>query len=138
QAEGEKARAAHADALRRLDAKAAELAAAAGAAERLEATERELDELKTELIVARGEVEGARSEVEKRSAELKKKVGDLEAANAKNEERVVKAYLKIKGDEKVRDKARKALAIALQLLEEGLPAEAPAEKRPAASGTKLE
>jgi hypothetical protein len=53
---------------------------------------------------------------------------ELEAANAKNEERVVKAYQKIKADEKIRDKVRKALSIATQLLEEGLPAETPAEK----------
>ena len=52
----------------------------------------------------------------------------MEAASAKNEERVVKAYQKIKADEKVREKVRKALAIATQLLEEGLPAESPAEK----------
>ena len=97
--------------------------------------EREVEELKTELIVARGEVEGARSEVEKRGAELRKRISDLEAANAKNEERVVKAYQKIKADEKVRDKVRKALAIATQLLEEGAPAESAAEKeRRAAAG----
>ena len=80
--------------------------------------------------MARGELEGTRSEVERRVTEMKRRIAELEGANAKNEERVVKAYLKIKGDEKVRDKARKALAIALQLLEEGLPPEAPAEKRP--------
>jgi hypothetical protein len=78
--------------------------------------------------VARGEADGARGEVEKRTAELKKRVSELEATNAKNEERVVKAYQKIKADEKVRDKVRKALAIAAQLLEDGMPAEA--EKRP--------
>jgi len=40
----------------------------------------------------------------------------------------VKAYQKIKADEKVRDKVRKALAIAAQLIDEGLPAESPADK----------
>lgn len=114
----------HAEVSRSLAAKVAELAAAAAQAARLQEVERDVERLETELIVARGEVEGARDEVEKRSAELQKRIADLEAANAKNEERVVKAYLKIKGDEKVRDKARKALSIALQLLEEGLPPEA--------------
>jgi len=113
-----------------------EAAAASEAAARAEALEREADELRTELLVARGEAEGARGEVEKRTAEIRKRLADLEAASAKNEERVVKAYQKIKADEKVRDRVRKALAIATQLLEEGLAAESPAEKerRPAALG----
>jgi CheY-like chemotaxis protein len=108
--------------------KSEEAAAAAEALARAEALEREADELRTELLVARGEAEGARGEVEKRTADLKKRVAELEATNAKNEERVVKAYQKIKADEKVRDKVRKALAIAAQLLDDGLPQESPAEK----------
>ncbi len=108
--------------------KAEEAAAGAEAISRAEALEREAEELRTELLVARGEADGARGEVERRTADLKKRVAELEAANAKNEERVVKAYQKIKADEKVREKVRKALAIATQLLEEGLPTESPAEK----------
>jgi CheY-like chemotaxis protein len=114
--------------------KAEEMAAAADAIRRAETLEREADELRTELVVARGEAEGARGEVERRTADLRKRAADLEAANAKNEERVVKAYQKIKADEKVRDKVRKALAIATQLLEEGLPAESPADKERRALG----
>lgn len=96
---------------------------------RVEEAERELESTRTELLVARGEVEGARSEIDARTAELQKRIADLEAQSTKNEERVFKAYQKIKGDEKVKDKVRKAIAIAAQLLEEGLPAEpAPAEK----------
>jgi CheY-like chemotaxis protein len=113
-----------------LAAKSAELTAIQASAARLTELEREVERLESELVVARGELEGTRSEVERRVTEMKRRISELEATNAKNEERVVKAYLKIKGDEKVRDKARKALAIALQLLEEGLPAEAPGEKRP--------
>ena len=78
--------------------------------------------------MARGEAEGARGEVEKRTADLKKRLADLEATNAKNEERVVKAYQKIKADEKVRDKVRKALAIAAQLVDDTMPQESAAEK----------
>jgi CheY-like chemotaxis protein len=108
--------------------KAVDLAAAAQAVSRAEALEREAEELRTELLVARGEADGARGEVDRRTADLAKRVAELEATNAKNEERVVKAYQKIKADEKVRDKVRKALAIATQLLEEGIPPESPAEK----------
>ena len=96
---------------------------------RVEELERELESARTELVVARGEVEGARGEVEARAAELQDRIAELEAQGAKHEERVIKAYQKIKGDEKVKDRVRKAIAIAAQLLEEGLPADpAPTEK----------
>jgi CheY-like chemotaxis protein/predicted nucleic acid-binding Zn-ribbon protein len=116
------------DERRRADDAEARAAAAAEALDKVSALEREVDEVKTELVVARGEAEGARGEVEKRTAELKRRVQDLEGASAKNEERVVKAYLKIKNDEKVREKTRKALAIAMQLIDEGAPAESSGEK----------
>ncbi len=96
---------------------------AAAALARLPELERQLDALRGELAAARGEAEGARSEVEQRTAELRRRVAELEAANAKNEERVLKAYQRLKGDERVKEKARKALAIAAQLLEDGAPAE---------------
>jgi CheY-like chemotaxis protein len=129
-----RADAAEADGRRRAE----EAAAAAEAVAKAEALEREADELRTELLVARGEAEGARTEVEKRTGELKKRVLDVETSAEKNEERVVKAYQKIKADEKVRDKVRKALAIALQLLDEGLPAESSSEKERRASGSGRE
>ena len=43
---------------------------------------------------------------------------------------MLRAYQKIKGDEKVRDKVRKALAIAAQLLDEDAPAGSRAAKEP--------
>jgi CheY-like chemotaxis protein len=113
--------------------RAEEAAKAAGALARAEALEQELDALRTDLLVARGEAEGARGEVEKRTAELRKRIQELEAATAKNEERVLRAYQKIKGDEKVRDKVRKALAIAAQLLDEDAPAGSGAAKEPRAA-----
>ncbi len=108
-----------------------ESAAAADAIARADGFEREAEELRTELLVARGEVEGAHDEIEKRTGEMRRRLSEAEAANAKNEERIVRAYQKIKADEKVREKVRKALAIAAQLLDEvGAPAE-PAERRTA-------
>jgi CheY-like chemotaxis protein len=125
----EQAEAAVDDERRRADEAAARAGSGSDDQEKIEALEREVDELKTELVVARGEVEGARGEVEKRSVELKRRVQELEAQASKNEERVVKAYLKIKNDEKVREKTRKALTVATQLLDEGAPAaESSAEK----------
>jgi CheY-like chemotaxis protein len=114
-----------------------ELALAQESLSRAEALEREVDELRTELVVARGEAEGARGEVEKRTSELKKRVQELEAANAKNEERVLKAYQKIKNDEKVREKVRKAVAIAGQLLDEGLPPAAEPPQPDKAAGARV-
>jgi CheY-like chemotaxis protein len=114
------------DERRRADDAEARAAAASEAQEKIDALEREVDELKTELVVARGEAEGARGEVEKRTGELRKRVQELEQSASKNEERVVKAYLKIKNDEKVREKTKKALAIASQLLDEGAAAGEPA------------
>jgi DNA-binding response OmpR family regulator len=68
---------------------------------------------------ARAQALGRELDVERaRVAELKKRVAELEAQTTRHEERVVKAYQKIKGDEKIREKTRKALAIALQLLED--------------------
>ncbi len=116
------------DAERAAVAKGAEAAEAVG---KTEALERELDDLRTELAAARGDAEGARGEADKRAGELRRRVQELEAATAKNEERIVKAYQKIKGDEKLREKTRKALTIALQLLDERAPGE-PEKDRPAA------
>ena len=48
---------------------------------------------------------------------MKKQLEEAQASAEKNEDRAVKAYAKIKNEEKLREKARKALEIALQLLE---------------------
>jgi CheY-like chemotaxis protein len=117
--------------------KGEELTFAQESLSKAEALEREAEELRTELVVARGEAEGARGEVEKRTLELKKRVQELEAANAKNEERVLKAYQKIKNDEKVREKVRKAVAIAGQLLDEGLPPAAEPPHPEKATGVRV-
>jgi CheY-like chemotaxis protein len=92
-----------------------------------------LGELQAELEAARMALEGHRAEADRRVEELSRRVSELEAVNAKHEERVVKAYQKIKSDEKIREKTRKALAIALQLLDErigGTPAKEPPEPAP--------
>jgi len=114
---------------RNLTVKAAEAADAAG---RVEALEQEMDAMRTELLVARNEAEGAREEIDRRTSDLRQRVEELEATNRKNEERVVKAYQKIKGDEKLREKTRKALTIALQLLDERAPASTEVTEKAAA------
>jgi DNA-binding response OmpR family regulator len=53
--------------------------------------------------------------------ELKRQLEEAHASAGQNEERAVKAYAKMKNEEKLREKARKALTIALQLLEDSGP-----------------
>jgi len=106
--------------------RAEELGRELGAAQsRASGFENELGALRPQLAAIHGELAGARATVEnahadaeRATAELVKRVAELEALLAKHEERVVKAYQKIKNDEKIREKTRKALTIALQLLEE--------------------
>lgn len=101
---------------------------AEGLQDRVDALERELEDARSDLSLAKADAEAAHGEVEKRTADLRKQVQDLQAQASKNEERVVKAYLKIKNDEKVREKTKKALQIAAQLLDEGVPPEPSSEK----------
>jgi chromosome segregation ATPase len=74
----------------------------------------DLETVRAELTTLAGEKELVIDERE----ELKKALAESQAAAAQNEERAVKAYQKIKGDERLRERTRKALTIALQLLDE--------------------
>ena len=78
----------------------------------------QLDSARQALADLRGQGDTVASEGQRRVSELEATVAELQAQNAKHEERIVKAYQKIKGDEKMREKSRKALSIALQLLED--------------------
>jgi CheY-like chemotaxis protein len=117
-------------------APAVELAAARAPAMEPELEDAELARLRDRISELR--VEAARSaeqrerlearvaEAERAATEARRRVAELEAQVAQHEQRVVRAYQRLKGDEKVREKTRKALAIALQLLETGAqPAAAP-------------
>ncbi len=66
----------------------------------------------------RREMERQREEDDAIQDDLRRHLADMEEAQNRNEERVVKAYQRIKGDERVKEKTRKALTIALQLLED--------------------
>ena len=67
---------------------------------------------------ARRAAEEALAASEGRAATLTGRLQDLEGQVAQHEERVLRAYQKIKSDEKLREKTRKALAMVLQILEE--------------------
>ncbi len=72
------------------------------------------DELSAELNGTRIQLEEAQTTLEN----LRRRIADLEDQGSKNEERIVKAYQKINGDEKLKEKVKKALGIAQQLLDE--------------------
>jgi len=67
-----------------------------------------------ELPALKADLEQARNTIQERDSEIKQ----LKEKNARSEERLVKAYQKIKSDEKIKEKARKALEIGLTLLAE--------------------
>jgi CheY-like chemotaxis protein len=96
---------------------------------RVETLRTRVEELEAELEAARRELDQARGESDRRTQQIRARLEEIEAAAGKNEERVLKAYQKIKGDERLREKVRKALTVAMQLLDEGAPAESPVEKK---------
>ena len=79
-----------------------------------EAHSEEMEKLRTDIAALTGEKDLLAEERD----ELKKQLEEAQVTAVTNEDRAVKAYQKIKNDEKLRDKTRKALEIALQLLQE--------------------
>jgi DNA-binding response OmpR family regulator len=88
--------------------------------------ESELEHAREEVSALTGEKELLREERD----ELHKQLAEAQAGARQNEERAVRAYQKMKGDDKLRERMRKALQIALALLEEGV-VDSGAEKKSA-------
>ncbi len=105
---------------RRAETLARELAAARAAVETLRA----------DLAASRAEHDRDRSTAEQAVADLRQRISELEAQNTKHEDRILKAYQKIRNDEAVREKTRKAVALALQLREERATSPLPPEVQP--------
>lgn len=96
----------------------------------------ELDKALGDLAAARASTEGVRAESDRSLAELRKRIAQLEGQLAQHEERILKAYQRIRGDDKRREKTRKALGIALQILEDRavVPSAEEEEPRPEQQG----
>jgi len=78
------------------------------------------------------ELTGEKDLVRDEREELQRQVEQAQAAAKQNEQRAIKAYQKMKGDEKLREKTRKALQIALALLDNvSLDVDAESEKESA-------
>jgi CheY-like chemotaxis protein len=103
------------------DRQLAELQAEAQKLAKAGASKGELAKLKEQLQRAREEIAaltGEKDLLREEQEELRRQLGEAQALAKQNEQRAVKAYQKLKGDEKLRDKTRKALQIALALLDD--------------------
>src|SRR5690606_20671282 len=97
----------------------------ATAREELEAAQRAVESETVRAAEAREEVESLRRELTEQidtfsaqAIELRDKLATQQAAAERNEERATRLYARIRADEKLREKTKKALAVAQQLLEE--------------------
>lgn len=100
----------------------------AAAMTRAESLERVLEEARTEIEVARVEVEDVRAEEARRTADLRRHVQELEGALTRTEERLESASQRVRAEEALRERTRRALASALQMLEERPEPSAPADR----------
>jgi DNA-binding response OmpR family regulator/predicted nucleic acid-binding Zn-ribbon protein len=91
---------------------------AEGLRAQVESAQREAEEMRAQLEQANMELSEMGTRAASEAEELRKRLAELEAAAVRNEERVTKLYARIKNDEKLREKTKKALAIAQQLLDE--------------------
>jgi CheY-like chemotaxis protein len=74
----------------------------------------ETERVRTDITALTGEKDLLSEERE----DLRRQLEEATASAARNEDRAVRAYQRIKGDEKLREKTKKALQIAQQLLDE--------------------
>jgi DNA-binding response OmpR family regulator/predicted nucleic acid-binding Zn-ribbon protein len=82
--------------------------------EELGETQRRLAALETDRDSLRGDLRDR----EVKLAQLRDRGAELEAKSAEYEDQILRAYQKLRSDEKVVDRAKRALAVALQLLDE--------------------
>ncbi|ATB48437.1 response regulator [Corallococcus macrosporus] len=84
----------------------------------VQAARSEAEDLRVQLGQAQVELSEQSSRANAEAEELRGRIAELEAATARSEERVTRLYARIKSEEKLREKTKKALVIAQQLLEE--------------------
>ncbi|MDC0707901.1 response regulator [Stigmatella sp. ncwal1] len=106
----------------RTDQLEASLQAAQGESEelrgQLEASRQEASDVQGQLEQAQSELSSQAAQAAEETEGLRKRISELEEAAVRSEERVTKLYSRIKNDEKLRERAKKALGIAQQLLDE--------------------
>ncbi|MBI3184284.1 MAG: response regulator [Myxococcales bacterium] len=100
---------------RKLNSSAGETDSAQREAEELRS---QLESVQSDLDATKGQLTSQATAFAEEMAGLRKRIGEMEEASAKYEERVGKLYGRVKDGEKLREKTKKALSIALQLLDE--------------------
>ncbi|MBF5044110.1 response regulator [Aggregicoccus sp. 17bor-14] len=78
----------------------------------------QLADAQAQLAEARGEVNALAASAAEEADGLRLRIAELEESHVRHEDRVAKLYARIKADEATRERAKKALGIAQQLLEE--------------------
>jgi DNA-binding response OmpR family regulator len=120
------------------------LGRAARAEGELAARMQEIEQAYRRLSGLEADVDAARAELgnrEVRLAQARDRIGELEAKVADYEDQIVRAFQRIRADDKTTEKTRRALAVALALLDERAAAPvapAAATPRPPADEPKLE
>ncbi len=92
---------------------------------RIETAESEADQHRSlaesaqmDLDSAKGQLTHQATAFAEEAASLRKRISEFEETSSKSEERLTRLYARIKAEEKIREKTKKALSIALQLLDE--------------------
>jgi CheY-like chemotaxis protein len=97
------------------------LARAARAEGELAARGQELGELNRRTLHVEGELDTTRADLRDREVKLaqaRDRIGELETKLADFEDQILRAYQKLRSDDKIVDKAKRALAVALTLLDD--------------------
>ena len=97
------------------DARGSEAAALRGESEALRG---EVEAQRNAAEALRAETQAFRAEAQAQAGAQSRRIQELEEQATDLEDRVLRAYQKIKSDEKLREKTRKALAMVLQILED--------------------
>ncbi len=96
-------------------------ARAARAEGELAARSQELGELSRRVLRIEGELDTARADLRDREVKLaqaRDRIAELETKLADFEDQILRAYQKLRNDDKIVDKAKRALAVALTLLDD--------------------
>jgi len=115
------------------------LGRAARAEGELAARVQEVDQAYRRLSGLEADLDAARAELGERGvrmAQSRDRVAELEAKVADYEDQVVRAYQRLRSDEKTTEKARRALAVALALIDERAAVPAPVMKTPSGPATE--
>ena len=97
------------------------LARAARAEGELAARSQELGEISRRVLRVEGELDTARADLRDREVKLaqgRDRTSELETKLADFEDQILRAYQKLRNDDKIVDKAKRALAVALTLLDD--------------------